>query len=126
MVFGARPHQGANLGHARLHRASQLPEQWTVCPHCYRRTEVLYFLRQQFGCRRCCHLGYRSQRNRPSSIYGMLDQIFARNDYHRWHGSDSVLVGLVDELRDHLKGEIDQMMRRVTIIDGGGADGEGQ
>lgn len=84
------------------------------CPQCGRRVEVVYVLPRQCACRRCCRLGYRSQAHRSTSAWGLLDMIFAR-DLSRWELPESAASAMVKELRGHLLGEIEAMLRRVTV-----------
>jgi hypothetical protein len=92
------------------------PRPYFACPHCSRRTEVLYFLATMFGCRRCCKLGYCSQQHRPTSVWGALDLLYSRA-MGRWELPNNALGDVVHEMRVHLLSEIDQMLNRVTVPD---------
>jgi hypothetical protein len=92
------------------------PRPYFACPHCSRRTEVLYFLPTTFGCRRCCRLGYCSQQHRPTSVWGALDLLFSRK-LGGWELPNNALGDVVNEMRVHLLGEIDHLLQRVTIPD---------
>lgn len=51
-------------------------ERWYfVCPRCGRLCEALYLLRSGYACRKCHHLGYRSQVHRPGSPEVAFDDI---------------------------------------------------
>ena len=40
------------------------------CPECGRRCEAVYILGRRVACRKCLHLGYRSQASRAGSAWG--------------------------------------------------------
>ena len=92
------------------------------CPRCGNRCEAIYFLRRDAsGCRRCLHLGYRSQMHRRYSPYGELDRMFSRGrDLWRRYRINGASEGLVTEtlreLRNKLGTEIENMLARVDVV----------
>ena len=86
------------------------------CPRCGRRCEALYVRRQDFGCRRCLRLGYRSQKARPTSCYAMLDRVFARDYWAgRWDGDASKASLLADEVRRRLEAQVDRLFADAKV-----------
>ena len=87
-----------------------------ICPLCGHRRETLYFLRRDFGCRKCLHLGYRSAVQRKTSIWACLDRVFRGGELtrrSRRREGDAELEDLVQEMREYLAGQIDVMVARL-------------
>lgn len=99
-------------------------QQWYFCcPGCGRRTAFLCLPPgQQAGCYRCCRLGYRSQRSRPGSAWGLLDAVFSR-DGRVWlpvvddPATPEIPGGmdLVASLRRQLEAAIASIVDRVRV-----------
>lgn len=86
-------------------------------PCCGRRVEAVYVHGRAVGCRKCLHLGYRSQAYRLGSLWGYLDLIFDRHSlWGRWELPDNA-VGhdLVQPLRELLAAGIEDLLARVKI-----------
>lgn len=91
-----------------------------MCPQCARKVEALYFLPGAFGCRKCLHLGYRSQTQRIGSIYRALDFVFDRRPLlsQRYEDNDNPIVqDVVRPLRRMLAARIEAMLSRVAFAD---------
>lgn len=90
-----------------------------MCPRCARKVEALYFLPGEFGCRKCLHLGYRSQAQRADSIYRYLDLTFDRRPLRqRYEDNDNPIVqDVVKPLRKMMAKRIEAMLSRVTVAD---------
>ena len=96
-----------------------------VAPCCGRRVEALYFLGREVGCRKCLHLGYKSQMSRPASVWRFLDKTFDRHSlwkriFRRYEEDDNpVVAGAVEPVRRLLAERIEAMMDRVEVVDNG-------
>lgn len=91
-----------------------------LCPICGRKVEALYFLPKAFGCRKCLHLGYRSQAQRTNSIYRYLDLAFDRRALlsQRYEDADNPIVAdVVKPLRKLLAERIEEMLSRLAFAD---------
>jgi hypothetical protein len=88
-----------------------------VCPMCGRRCEALFSIGGRQGCRKCHHLGYRSQCNRPGSPWPVLDLAFSRsgpvigNRY--WPGDNA--DALAKALAAHLKGLLTNALASLEV-----------
>ena len=89
-----------------------------LCPTCGHRRETLYFLPHDFGCRKCLHLGYRSHVQRKASVWAVVDRVFRGGELtrrSRRREGDAELGGLVNEMRDFLARQIEEMVNRVDV-----------
>jgi hypothetical protein len=92
---------------------------YLVAPCCGRRVEAIYFLGREFGCRRCLHLGYRSQVHRPGSVWGCLDWVFdRRSPWLRWEWGDNVVMTeIVTPVRELLASKVEAMFDKLEVDD---------
>lgn len=90
-----------------------------LAPCCGRRVEALYFLGPEVGCRKCLHLGYRSQVYRPGSAWLYMSRIYHRRSlWHRWEWpANVVMTEIVNPMRELLRAEIETMLGRVRVDD---------
>lgn len=96
------------------------------CPRCGRRCEAIYLAPGRAGCRVCLRLGYRSQAQRPASIWGLWDLIFARDgdDLGRYTAHDGVIGSAAADLRRQLENGIRDLLARVAIPPAGDREKE--
>lgn len=97
------------------------------CPECARRCETLYFAGRRVACRKCLHLGYRSQASRPTSAWAFIDRLLSRAALRgpaRW--CPQGLEWLGEELERYLKQRLDEVLSRIGGVgDGDERSGEG-
>lgn len=89
------------------------------CPRCYRRCEAVYILGRVPACRKCHHLGHRSQSQRASSIYAVLHVMFDRRAFaarpQRYDVDKDLLAGLLAEVRADLSARLTAALDGVTV-----------
>lgn len=88
-----------------------------LAPCCGRRTEALYFLGDEVGCRKCLHLGYRSQAHRPGSVWAYLAMAFDKSSpWQRFDWPENVVMTeIVAPVRERLASELEAMLSRVSL-----------
>lgn len=84
------------------------------CPSCHRKCDAVYILAGRPACRKCHHLGYRSQSRRWSSVYRILAPLFDRDltAPARYFVDDQLLRDELVEAQDTIK------TRLLAILDG--------
>lgn len=89
------------------------------CPRCGRRCEAVYILARVPACRKCHHLGFRSQAQRASSIWAVLDVMFDRRAFgtrpKRYDVDKDLLAGLLAEVRADLGARLARALDGVTV-----------
>ena len=92
------------------------PRWYWLCPECGRRCEAVYIRGQRAACRKCLRLGYRSQTQRPTSIYAWLDLLFQRDALTGpRYRTDSVPEGLFNALRGDLGAQVAALFENVRL-----------
>lgn len=89
------------------------------CPRCHRRCEAVYILGRVPACRKCHHLGHRSQAQRASSIWAVIDVLFDRRSFDarpkRYDVDKDLLAGLLAEVRADLAARLTAAFDGVTV-----------
>lgn len=113
-------HVGITWGGVPLHLATTEltwgTRYWWLCPMCGRRCEALYY-NGFVACRKCHHLGYRSQCYRAYSAWSVLDSIFSREGLtpRRWQPSDRFMADCGKELATQLKAQLSAALASLEV-----------
>ena len=88
------------------------------CPHCNRRCEAVFYVPRTVGCRKCLHLGYRSQVHRSTSKWYWLDMIFDRKlmfGSHRYEPDDKTAYGIAAGLRERFEAQLAALADSIKL-----------
>lgn len=88
------------------------------CPRCRRRCEAIYILARVPACRKCHHLGFRSQAQRASSIWAVLDVMFDRRALarpQRYDVDKGLLADVLAEVRADLGARLASALDGITV-----------
>lgn len=87
------------------------------CPRCHHRCEVVYILDCRPACRKCHHLGYRSQAARTSSMVAALEAILGRPALvpGRYGFDTTMLAGVLAGARDDVVSLLARALDGVTV-----------
>lgn len=91
------------------------------CPDCARRCEALYILGQRVSCRKCLHLGYRSQAQRHNGTWWWVDWALdprGPDESARWNVPEG-FIPLARELGEKARERLEEALSRIVGVDWG-------